>query len=74
MGEEPLILHAEFLSGRDLAYPEQAHWYHTLVRHRHRIPVWTVLVLLRPAADGPELIGTFETPFPRTWPEPLVLL
>ncbi len=63
-GKEPLILHAEFLSGRDLAYPEQAHWYHTLVRHRHRIPVWTVLVLLRPAADGPELIGTFETTFP----------
>jgi predicted transposase YdaD len=63
-GKEPLILGAEFLSGRDLAYPEQAHWYHTLARHRHRVPVWTVLVLLRPAADGPELNGTFETTFP----------
>jgi hypothetical protein len=63
-GPEPVIVHTEFLSGRDLAYPEQAHWYNTLLRRRHKVPVWTVLVLLRPTADGPELNGTFETTFP----------
>src|SRR6185312_884263 len=54
-GKEPSIVHTEFLSGRDLAYPEQAHWYNTLLDRRHQVPVWTVVVLLRPAADGPEL-------------------
>jgi len=59
-GDQPLIVHTEFLSGRDLAYPEQAHWYNTLLARRHQVPVWSVLVLLRPAADGPELTGDYE--------------
>jgi predicted transposase YdaD len=63
-GTLPSIVHTEFLSGRDLAYPEQAHWSNTLLRHRHRVPVWTVVVLLRPAADGPELTEVFEESFP----------
>jgi predicted transposase YdaD len=63
-GPEPVIVHAEFLSGRDLAQPERAHWYNTLVGGHHRVPVWTVVVLLRPAADGPELTGTYEKSFP----------
>jgi hypothetical protein len=25
-GADPLIVHTEFLSGRDRAYPDQAHW------------------------------------------------
>ncbi len=63
-GPEPLIVHAEFLSGRDLAYPGQCHWYNTLVERRHKVPVWSVLVLIRPTADGPELTGTFERSCP----------
>jgi hypothetical protein len=63
-GPEPLIVHTEVLSGRDLAYPEQALWYNMLLHHRHKVPVWTVIVLLRPAADGPELTGEFEGSFP----------
>jgi hypothetical protein len=63
-GPQPVIVHIEFLSGRDLAYPEQAHWYNTLLHRRHRVPAWTVLVLLRPAADGPELTGIYEESFP----------
>jgi predicted transposase YdaD len=63
-GDEPLIVHTEVLSGRDLAYPEQALWYNVLLRRRHKVPVWTVMVLLRPAADGPELTGEFEGSFP----------
>lgn len=26
-GPEPYLFHSEFLSGRDLGYPEQLHWY-----------------------------------------------
>jgi predicted transposase YdaD len=63
-GDHPLIVHTEFLTGRDLAYPEQAHWYNTLLKRRHQVPVWSVLVLLRPAADGPELSGAYETEVP----------
>ncbi len=59
-GPEPLIVHAEFLSARDLGYPAQCLWYNTLLERRHKLPVWSVLVLIRPAADGPELTGTFE--------------
>jgi hypothetical protein len=33
------------------------------LRRRHRVPAWTVLVLLRPAADGPELTGIYEESF-----------
>ena len=32
--------------------------------HRHGLPVWSVLVLLRPAADGPELTGEYEQEVP----------
>ncbi len=63
-GPEPWIVHAEFLSGRDLGYPGQCLWYNTLLERRHKVPVWSVLVLIRPAADGPELSGTFERSCP----------
>ena len=63
-GPDPFILHIEFLSGRDTGYPGQAFWYNTLASHKHQVPVWSVLVLLRPAADGPELTGEYEQQFP----------
>jgi predicted transposase YdaD len=63
-GPQPRIVHAEILAGRDLTLPERAHWYNTLLRRRHRVPVWTTVVLLRPAADGPELTGIYEESFP----------
>ena len=63
-GPSPFILHLEFLSGRDKGYPEQALWYNTLAGHKYGLPVWSVLVLLRPAADGPELTGIHEIEVP----------
>jgi hypothetical protein len=63
-GPEPVILHVEFLSGRDLRYPGHACWYNTIASEKYQEPVWTVLVLLRPAADGPELTGEYERHFP----------
>jgi hypothetical protein len=63
-GPEPLIVHTEFLSGRDLGLPQRSFWYNTLLSQKHNVPVWSVIVLLRPAADGPELTGVFEKSFP----------
>ena len=64
-GPEPFIVHTEFLSGRDLGLPERAFWYNALLGQKYKVPVWTVIVLLRPAADGPELTGAFEKSFLR---------
>jgi predicted transposase YdaD len=63
-GPEPYILHVEFLSGRDTGYPEKLHWYNALAKHKHGLPVWSVVILLRRAADGPELTGEYETQVP----------
>lgn len=63
-GAEPSLVHIEFLSGRDPAQPERSHWYNTLLARRHQVPVWSVIVLLRAAADGAELTGAFERQFP----------
>jgi predicted transposase YdaD len=63
-GPEPFLLHPEFLSGRDTGYPAQAHWYNTLASRKHALPVWSVVILLRPAADGPELTGEYEREVP----------
>jgi hypothetical protein len=63
-GPDPVILHIEFLSGRDKAAPRKVHWYNTIASRKHEEPVWSVLVLLRPAADGPELTGVYEKEFP----------
>ena len=63
-GPEPFIVHTEFLSGRDLGLPQRTFWYNTLLSQKYDVPVWSVIVLLRPAADGPELTGVFEKSFP----------
>jgi hypothetical protein len=63
-GPAPLILHAEFLSGRVVSYPRQLHRYNALAGYKHGVPVWSVLFLLRPAADGPELTGEYVQEVP----------
>ena len=63
-GPDPLILHTEFLSGRTVSYPRQLHRYNALVGYKHGVPVWSVLFLLRPAADGPELTGEYVQEVP----------
>ncbi len=63
-GPNPYIFHPEFLSGRAPGYPEHLHWYNALASHRHGLPVRSVVVLLRPAADGPELTGAYEQAVP----------
>jgi hypothetical protein len=64
-GPEPVIVHTEVLAGRDLTQPARAHLYNTLLYSQHKVPVWTVMLLLRLAADGPELTGMYGRTFPR---------
>ena len=56
----PWIEHIELQAARDTELPDRGHWYSTLLRRSHKVPVHTTLVLLRPAADGPELNETYE--------------
>jgi predicted transposase YdaD len=63
-GDAPFIIHIEFATGRDPALPDSLNWYNTALGRRHHVPVWSVVVLLRPAADGPELSGVYEKEFP----------
>ena len=63
-GPDPYLFHPEFLSGRATGYPEHVHWYNALASHRHGLPVLSAVVLLRPAADGPELTGEYEQAVP----------
>ena len=56
----PWIEHIELQAGRDVRLEDRMHTYSALLKSHHRVPVRTSLILLRPAADGPELTGRFE--------------
>jgi predicted transposase YdaD len=57
---EPWIEHVELQASRKLDLPERVHWYSTIMRHGFKVPVHSTIILLRPAANGPELNGVFE--------------
>ena len=57
---EPWIEHIELQAGRDVKLADRVHMYNTMLHAHHEVPVRTALVLLRPAADGPELTGVLE--------------
>ncbi len=57
---EPWIEHVEFQAGRDLDLPDRAHYYNTTLGRANKVPVNSTILLLRPAADGPELTGKYE--------------
>ncbi|MDR3638241.1 MAG: hypothetical protein P4L84_30840 [Isosphaeraceae bacterium] len=60
----PWIELVELQAGRDVRLDKRSHGYSTLLELRHQVPVRTSLVLLRPAADGPELTGKLELRHP----------
>jgi hypothetical protein len=62
---EPWIEHVELQAGRDIGLPGRLHWYNTGLGYHHRMPVHTTIILLRPAADGPDLSGTYERRYRR---------
>ena len=57
---EPWIEHIELQAGRDTDLPDRVHSYSTLLNRRHKVPVHSTVVLLRPSADGPDLNGRHE--------------
>jgi predicted transposase YdaD len=63
--DPPYLVHLEFHAGHDAAVqPALFHLRSALLHHRHRLPVRTVAVLLRPEADSPALSGAWELAFP----------
>ena len=60
----PWIELIELQAGRDVRLDKRLHGYSTLLEWRHLVPVRTSLVLLRLAADGPELTGKLELRYP----------
>lgn len=61
----PYLIHLEFQAGHDAAaLPELLHLRNTLLGHRHRLPVRSVVVLLKPEADSPVLTGLWQEQFP----------
>jgi predicted transposase YdaD len=56
----PWIEQIELQAARDLGLEDRLHLYSTLVGYSRKVPVNTTIVLLRPAADSPDLSGTFE--------------
>lgn len=53
----PWLLHLEFQTSRDVWLPQRMRKYNALAAERHRLPVSSAVVLLRPVADGAELTG-----------------
>lgn len=60
----PWLMHLELQSSRDALLPHRVLKYNALLVERHQLPVRTIVVLLRPAADGPELNGQFRISLP----------
>ncbi len=63
-GEKPWLLLLEYLSTYKTSAPERLHWHRTLIAHRHQLRVRSVILLLRPEADGPAMTGLYEESFP----------
>jgi predicted transposase YdaD len=63
-GDRPWLLHLEFQAGYDAEMDERLLVYSVLLRRRYRLSVRSVVVLLRPEADGPAMSGIrqFELP------------
>lgn len=57
---EPWLAHFEFLSSYSRELPRRLPRDSVLLDWRHNLPVRTILVLLRPEADGPTITGTVE--------------
>jgi predicted transposase YdaD len=55
----PHLYHLELQASYDGRQDERVHWYSTLARYEYRLPVRSIVFLLRPQADGPRIRGEF---------------
>lgn len=82
--DRPYLTHIEFQSSYDPEMDWGMFHYNALLSYRHRLPVQSVLVLLRPEADGSAIQGTaayqvpgergslmFRYPVVRVWEKPV---
>ena len=53
------VLHSELQSRHDGGLPRRSWWYSSVFHWRLSLPVHSVIVLLRPEADGPDLTGSY---------------
>lgn len=58
LAPEPYLAHLEFQSGVDPEFDGRMLLYNVLLRWRHRLPVRSVVVLLRPQAEGQGTSGS----------------
>jgi hypothetical protein len=63
-GARPWLVQVEIQASRDRRIVSRLHLYSTLLERRHRLPVQSVLVLLRPRADARGLSGQHELRLP----------
>jgi predicted transposase YdaD len=63
--DPPYLLHLEFVAGHEAAeLPPALHLRNTLLGYRHKLPVRTVVVLLRPEAASPVLNEHYTVAYP----------
>jgi hypothetical protein len=67
-GAKPWLGALEFMSTYKSFVAERLHWHATLIAHRHQLLVRSVVVLLRPEADGSTLTGHYQESFPSEEP------
>jgi predicted transposase YdaD len=65
-GPEPFVVHFEAFASWDATILARAMNYNALHHRRHRVPVHTVLVVLRPEADHRRLTGEYRVVAPVT--------
>jgi predicted transposase YdaD len=62
--DPPWLVHIEFQSSYDRSLPIRLQRYNLLVKYRHELPVQSIALLLRRAADGPILTGELRHHLP----------
>jgi predicted transposase YdaD len=66
-GQAPYLVNLELQSSYDADLLETTWWRQAALFHRHRLPVVTVLILLRREANAPAVTGCFEIRLPDGW-------
>ncbi|HVS38740.1 MAG TPA: hypothetical protein VMS17_24500 [Gemmataceae bacterium] len=63
-GDTNAVMSFDFQAGPDAGLPRRVHCYNALLEERHRLPVHSVVVLLRPQADLRSITGCYQQRFP----------